>query len=231
MTFKSFRIGLLSIILVFLYCCKEQKPVQQLEETASTQVVHISKTIKDLATFADLKLNEGSDVDAMFRFKLINPDRSASEMSSEEAIKHLKRAMSGRQSSNVVVECISTGKVILIVQGKGYGGAIWGRILYNPKNMTFEKLAFDHSAESEGYGAAMTLSSFEDQFTGIDISTESFRFGLRQNNKELLPGKILVDGLSGATKTSTSVVEMINIGLDQYSDYLQKLPINKNLEQ
>ena len=229
MTFHRFRIGLMSFILLFLYNCKEPKPVQQLDETTSTEVVPIPKTLKALAEFTEISLEETSEIDEIFRFKLINSDGSAGEMESEVASSFLKRAMSGKQSSDAVaVECIPSEKIILLVQGSGYGGAIWGKLLLNPTTMTFEKVAFEHHAEAEGYGAAMTLSSFEKQFTGKDISKASFRFELKQLKRETTSGSALIDGISGATGTTKSVVEMMNDGLDRYGDYLKELHQSKN---
>lgn len=220
MTIQKFGIAFLTVILVILFSCKEQKPVQQIDETASTQVVPIPKEMNELLEFANLTAEEVSDLDELFRFKLVNADGSVSTIETTEATKLVKRALSGKQTDTFFVETVSTGKAILFVQGRGYGGPIWGKLLLDSTNMTFEKVVFQHRAESEGYGAAMTLSSFENQFTNIDISADSFRFGLKQNNREILSGNAMIDGISGATITAESVVEMMNDGLDKYKDYL-----------
>ncbi len=228
MTFQRIGIVCMTAILLFLYSCKEQKPIQQKDKVTSTKVVPIPKSMQDLIAFANLSAEVDSDLDEIFIFKRINPDGTVSAMERTEATKLVKRAMSGKQSEPILVETVPAGKAILFVMGRGYGGSVWGKLLLNPADMTFEKVVFQHSAESEGYGAAMTLSSFENQFTKIDISSESFRFGLKQNNRELLAGSAVIDGISGATITSESVVEMMNSGLDQYSDYLKNLPNPKS---
>jgi Na+-transporting NADH:ubiquinone oxidoreductase subunit C len=90
------------------------------------------------------------------------------------------------------------------------------------------KVAFDHKAESDEYGAdGITLSSFEDQFIGSKIDWTENTFGLHQSGKTLVDGNTTIDGISGATVTSQAVLKMMNEGLQKYSGYLnQSKPSN-----
>ena len=84
------------------------------------------------------------------------------------------------------------------------------------------KLQFEHMAESEGYGAAITQSSFENQFVGIVLDPDLKDFGLKQNGVVLIEGVNMIDGISGATITSKAGIKMINQGLLKYRNYLKQ---------
>lgn len=75
-----------------------------------------------------------------------------------------------------IFEIKGTETVILPLQGVGFGGAIWAKVLVDRKALEIEKIEFEHKAESDGYGAAMTESSFERQFDGVKINLDEHTF-------------------------------------------------------
>lgn len=222
MKWEKMKYIFLAVLPLFIWNCKEQKPVQQSAKTVEAVVKPVPKIIKDMALFADVNLTGATEIADVMVFKTIDKEGIVHDISMEEASKLCKQAMTRKQvTSHPIIECIQNSKSILIVQAKGYGGPIWGKLLVNSEDMVLEKVGFDHSSESEGYGAGITLSSFENQFTAVDISQPSFGYGLRQNNKTIIDGSHMVDGISGATQTSASTVEMMNEGLMPYQNYIK----------
>lgn len=94
--------------------------------------------------------------------------------------------------------------------------------LVDKKSNQILDIAFDHLAESEGYGAEINQEAFENQFIGKAIYGDSNSFGLNQAGRTIIEGYTIVDGLSGATITSKAAVEMINNGLLKYRNYNQQ---------
>ena len=73
--------------------------------------------------------------------------------------------------------------------------------------------------ESEGYGAAITEAAFQDQFIGQKIIFDGNSFSLNQDNNLIIEGESAIDGISGATSTSTTVIEMMNNGFINLGAY------------
>ena len=126
---------------------------------------------------------------------------------------------SGTAQDFPIFEIQNTQNVVLTVAGKGYGGIIWGKFLVDRNTLEIYKAAFEHKAESEGYGAGISLSAFENQFAGATVHLEENTFGLDQGGKTVVPGKHPIDGVSGATVSSMAVADMANSGLKKYKNY------------
>ena len=230
MKWQRMKYLFLAILVLVYWSCKEQKPVQQTQTTAESVVEPIPKIIQDMALFADLDFTDPSEIPELMVFKSIDSEGVVQEISMKEVSKICKQAMTRKQmDSYPIIECVQNSKSILMVQGKGFVGPIWGKLMLDTESMELEKVAFDHSSESEGYGASMTWSSFENQFTGTDISQEPFSYGLSQNNSTVISGTHMVDGISGATESSIPVIEMMNEGLNAYKTYLTEIA-NEKLE-
>ncbi|WP_318345508.1 FMN-binding protein [Flagellimonas baculiformis] len=118
-----------------------------------------------------------------------------------------------------IFEVKDHGHVMLLMSDKWFGGNIRGTFLIDKKTLEIKKVQFEHKAESEGFGAAISLSPFEDQIVGMKVDFGENTFGLHQNDKNIIKGNKIVDGISGATLTSRLMVEMVNEALIMYKDY------------
>ena len=202
--------------------CREKTPTPEPTTEVIQQTKPIPKVIKDLADFAELSVSDTSNIDLLMSFKEIDSNGTVHQIDIDQAASAFKKKMTSKKSTSFpVVEITDSQKIVIILQGKGYGGPIWAWLLVNKGNQQIDKLLFDHSAETDGYGAAMTYNSFESQFTAKVISGDVPIFGLKQNDELLIKGTYEVDGLAGATITSQAVLEMMNTGLDTYKVYLE----------
>ena len=202
--------------------CREKpsEPQEKLEEVEAKKPT--PKIILDLAEFADLTVSDTTAIEKLLLFKEIDSIGNSQIIDIDQAARAFKQKMTTKKSSSFpLLEIQNSDKVVLVLQGKGYGGPIWAKVLINKVSQQIDKLVLDHSAESEGYGTPMTYSSFEGQFTGRNLGNNAQIFGLRQNKELLMKGNHEIDGLSGATITSKAVVEMMNEGLKSYATYLE----------
>ena len=89
---------------------------------------------------------------------------------------------------------------VIPMQGKGLWGPIWGYIAIAPDGKTIVGANFDHKSETPGLGGEITTEKFQSQFKGKQISNAPIEF----------------DAITGATKTSNGVKEMIDNTMQTY---------------
>jgi Na+-transporting NADH:ubiquinone oxidoreductase subunit C len=99
---------------------------------------------------------------------------------------------------------------VIPMQGNGLWGPIWGYLAIASDGKTIVGATFGHKSETPGLGGEITTDKFQDQFAGKKI----------MSNDALVP--IGFDAITGATKTSNGVKEMIDGTLEKYSAYLKK---------
>lgn len=99
---------------------------------------------------------------------------------------------------------------VIPMQGNGLWGPIWGYLAIAADGKTIVGVAFDHKSETPGLGGEITTEKFQGQFAGKQI----------MENGSTLP--VEFDAITGATKTSDGIKEMIDSTLEKYSAYLKK---------
>jgi len=119
---------------------------------------------------------------------------------------------------------------IIPLYGAGLWDAIWGYISLNDDKNTVEGTVFDHKGETPGLGAQITEKWFQKQFKGKTILKKADA-GFTENNyisvRTVKGGAKTddvhaVDAISGGTKTSDGVNNMIKERLAHYLIYFQK---------
>jgi len=99
---------------------------------------------------------------------------------------------------------------VIPMQGNGLWGPIWGYLAIAADGKTLVGVSFGHKSETPGLGGEITTEKFQGQFAGKQI-----RDGASIKSIEF-------DAITGATKTSNGVREMIDGTLEQYKGYLTK---------
>ncbi|MDR0430695.1 MAG: NADH:ubiquinone reductase (Na(+)-transporting) subunit C [Tannerellaceae bacterium] len=112
-------------------------------------------------------------------------------------------------------------KYIMVLQGTGLWGPLWGYIALDDDKNTVFGADFSHAGETPGLGAEITTHIFSSQFAGKKI----FQNGEFKSIAIVKPGKSAigqdyVDGISGGTITSQSVDKMIFDSLNGYAKFL-----------
>ncbi len=214
-------------VLLLLGGCKEKSenknPKTAQPEEEITIEKPVSPVLKVLVKFADLVISDSIAANEFFLFKEIKEDGVVEVVDVNKAIDLYKKMIKrGTVTSWPIFEIKDTDTSILFAEGIGFGGPIWAKALVDRKSLEIKKIEFDHKAESEGYGAEMTKSSFEDKFVGTKIDLEKKTFTLQRNMEKRIDDGTMVDGISGATMTSEAAIEMVNFGLQKYRGYLDQ---------
>ena len=100
---------------------------------------------------------------------------------------------------------------VIPMKGNGLWGPISGYLAIAADGSTIVGANFDHKSETPGLGGEITTEKFQSQFNGKPI----------RENGQLVP--IEFDAITGATKTSNGVKEMIDNTLEQYTPFFEKL--------
>lgn len=99
---------------------------------------------------------------------------------------------------------------VIPMKGNGLWGPIWGYLAVAADGKTVVGVTFDHKSETPGLGGEITTEKFQGQFSGKQV----------MENGSPIP--VEFDAITGATKTSNGVKEMIDNTLEKYSAYLKK---------
>ena len=112
-------------------------------------------------------------------------------------------------------------KYVIPLNGKGLWGPIWGYLAINSDKKTVYGVYFNHESETAGLGARIVEDEFQNQFKGKKISEgDSFVTVVKKGN--VSNQELECDGISGATKTSVFVGDMLRETLLKYVAFLNK---------
>ena len=216
----SNKLCLLSLVILLLgSSCKEKKN-QTVESTPVPEVEKVqilSPVYKEIARFMDLEVSDSTQIESVLNFKAIMGADSVVSTDAAQNLKFYKDITNnGKAPAMPVFEIKGSDLSLVLFTGKGYVGPVWAKVLVDKSTGKTVKVRFSHKLESEGYGNGIVSSAFGDQFSDQKISTEENTFGLVQSGVTVIEGTVLVDGVSGATATSSAVVQMLNEGLKKY---------------
>lgn len=161
--------------------------------------------------------------------------KSLEEVGAEEASKdafnldvkkqYKDKAISDDERKYPLYECQKDGETYFVVPmvGTGLWGPIWGFIAFKDDMNTIMGAKFDHKTETPGLGAEINQASFQDQFEGETIFSESEFVSIDVTKGGGGDAKEhAVDGITGGTITSDGVQEMIKRTLEVYVPYFKK---------
>lgn len=213
---------LLSFILISLFWSCQNKPVEVVkQEPVPQRPYQIPKELQEIGKFADVVFADTTALKQAFTFKAIDQEGKVNIIHFEEAARLYKELLKSDQSKRLpIFEISDSDKVILMLNGRGFGGLLWAKVLVDRKNKQILMAEFGQEAESEEYAAEFTEKSFADQFIGKKIAADGNTFGLSQSGKNLIIGQQEIDGISGASVTSRGTIDMMNTGFSSYLPYL-----------
>ena len=114
-------------------------------------------------------------------------------------------------------------KYIIPMNGLGLWGTIWGYIALDEDRTTVYGVYFSHSSETPGLGGEIAADKFQSRFPGkqvvdgSEVALKVLKYGKADQSSQYE-----IDGVTGATITSTGVNAMINKVLSAYLPFLTK---------
>ena len=114
-------------------------------------------------------------------------------------------------------------KFVIPMNGLGLWGTIWGYIALNEDRTTVYGVYFSHSSETPGLGGEIAGTKFQDRFPGKSVvDGDEVALKVLKYGKADKSSQYEIDGVTGATITSTGVNTMINKVLTAYIPFLTK---------
>ncbi len=117
------------------------------------------------------------------------------------------------------------GCVVIPVYGAGLWDAIWGYVALEPDMNTVKGIVLDHKGETPGLGAEIATPAHQAKYVGKTVfeGDDFVSITLKKGGANSADANYAheVDAITGGTKTSDGVTEMIRSGLGNYLPYLK----------
>lgn len=132
-----------------------------------------------------------------------------------------------------VFENATTGEVVFPVTGKGLWDDIWGYIALEGDLNTIKGVVFDHAGETPGLGAEIATTKYQSKFQGLTIYEGDEFVGIYVVKGGAKGAAHSVDAVTGGTKTSDGLQNMIIDCLGCYDNFIKgrKAPVAEVVEE
>ncbi len=120
-----------------------------------------------------------------------------------------------------VFENKTTGEVVVPLIGKGLWDDIWGYIALGADMNTIKGAIFDHAGETPGLGAEIATPKYQAQFQGQTIYEGGQFVGIEVVKGGAKGAAHSVDAVTGGTKTSDGLENMIKDCLKCYDTFFK----------
>lgn len=113
------------------------------------------------------------------------------------------------------------GRVVLPVNGVGLWGPIWGYVALDADMNTIGGIIMDHKGETPGLGAEIATAKYQSKFVGKQIFNGNEFVSVKLRKGGAQDPLHEVDAITGGTKTSDGVSEMLRASLEHYLPLLK----------
>lgn len=175
------------------------------------------------AIVASLGLEKGS-YDSVIEAYVVDKEGKKIETTDDALKKLFDLPKSFAAGEYPVFENKATGEIVLPLTGKGLWDVIWGYIALNADLNTIKGVIFDHAGETPGLGAEIATPKFQAHFTDEPhtIYEGDTLVGIRVVKGGAEKGDPhAVDAVTGGTKTSKGLEDMIKDCLGCYDAFIK----------
>jgi Na+-transporting NADH:ubiquinone oxidoreductase subunit C len=174
------------------------------------------------AIVASLGLEKGS-YDSVIEAYMINAEGEVVSTDANETIQNLfdlKKCFASGQYP--VFENKETKEVVVPLTGAGLWDEIWGYVAFQSDMNTIKGAIFDHAGETPGLGAEIATPKYQAQFAGKQIYQDGQFVGIEIVKGGAPEGDVhAVDAVTGGTKTSDGLKNMIKDCLQNYDAFFK----------
>ena len=190
-------------------------------EKSPTEKQLTSIYMRDIGHFIDSTFTDSTDLSSIVDFKYMDINKKIKECSIEKSIELYSKIIHSDSCTEFpIFEVKNSNTSVLIVGDKSQWATIWAMYLIDRNSKTIKKVEFYYKAEVPGLGVGISNTEFEEQFINLPIPINGHSFGLKQDEKIIIQGGNLIDGISGATLSSKTVIEISN-KLELFKEYLR----------
>jgi len=172
----------------------------------------------------------GQNYDEIIKGYAVDKDGNVkTEVSGEQALNMLFDLRNAIDAGTYPVFESSRGEYVVPVIGKGLWGDIWGYVALKNDLNTIAGAVFSHAGETPGLGAEIATEKYQAQFVGKQIYDNGKLVGISVVKGGAADDDIHgVDAISGGTKTSQGLQNMLLDCLTYYAPFFEKLTAERN---
>jgi Na+-transporting NADH:ubiquinone oxidoreductase subunit C len=190
-------------------------------EKSPTEKQLTSMYMRDIGHFIDSTFTDSTDLSSIVDFKYMDINKKIKECSVEKSIELYSKIIHSDSCTEFPIFEVKKSNIsVLIIGDKSQWATIWIMYLIDRNSKTIKKVEIYYKAEVPGLGVGISNTEFEEQFINLPIQINGHSFGLKQDEKIIIQGGNLIDGISGATLSSTTVIEISN-KLEFFKEYLR----------
>ncbi len=205
------------IVMIFTTSCN-QTPTT---EKPPTEKQLTSVYMRDIGPFIVSTFTDSTDLSSIVDFKYMDINKKIKECRLEKSIELYSKIIHSDSCTEFPIFEVKNSNIsVLILGDKNQWATIWIMYLIDRNSKIIKKVEIYYKAEIPGLGVKITNTEFEEQFINLPIQINDHSFGLKQDEKIIIQGGNLIDGISGATLSSTTVIEISN-KLELFKEYLR----------
>ncbi len=202
------------IIIMFTTTCNQTTP------TEDSSIEKQSMSIKDIGYFIDSTYTDSTELSSIVDFKFLDSNRKINDCSLEKSTELYSKIIHSDSCTEFPIFEVKNSNIsVLIIGKKSQWATIWAMYLVDRNTKIIKKVEIYYKAEVPGLGVGISSTEFEDQFINLPIQVNGHSFGLKQDEKIIIQGENLIDGISGATLSSKTIIEVSN-NLELFKEYL-----------
>ena len=151
---------------------------------------------------------------------LLDAEGNVVENDTQKVFDALQSVKDTRAEGKFPIFKAKNGSVVVPLYGAGLWGPIWGYVALAPDMNTVKGIVLDHAGETPGLGAEITTAKHQAMYVGKQVFEGEELVGITLKKGGADKDNIHeVDAITGGTKTSDGVSNMIKDCLASYKPY------------
>ena len=204
------------ILIIFVSSCFQTPPTEE----PLTEKQLMSMYMRDVGYLVDSTFTDSTELSSIVDFKFLDVNKKLNDCGLEKSTDLYSKIINSDSCTQFPIFEVKNSNIsVLIIGDKNQWASIWIIYLIDRQFEIIRKVNIYYKAEIPGFGVKVSKTEFEKQFINLPIQINENSFGLRQNREIIIQGANIIDGISGATLSSKTVVEISN-RLELFEEYL-----------
>ena len=206
----TYSVVMVVIVAVLLALAAEGLKDRQNENILNEKKTQIVKALGETASYEEV----------VAEALLLNAEGKVVEDDTQKVFDALQSVKDTRAAGQFPIFKAKNGSIVVPLYGAGLWGPIWGYIALDKDMNTIKGIVLDHQGETPGLGAEITTPKHQAMYVGKNVFEGDELVGITLKkggaDKDNLHD---VDAITGGTKTSDGVTNMIKDCLASYKPY------------
>ena len=206
----TYSVVMVVIVAVLLSLAAIGLKERQNENILNEKKTQIVKALGETASYEDVVAEAA----------LLDAEGKVVENDTQKVFDALQNVKDTRAAGKFPIFKAKNGSVVVPLYGAGLWGPIWGYVALGADMNTVQGIVLDHQGETPGLGAEITTAKHQAMYVGKQVFEGEELVGITLKKGGADKDNIHeVDAITGGTKTSDGVSNMIKDCLASYKPY------------